>query len=323
MEIIRKLMADPDIAIDLGTANTRMYANGLGIVAEQPSVVRMSVKTTASEEIGVDLLPLRGGVVVDADAAASLLKPLVLRARKFGILRPRAIATVPSDASARERHMLQEAAHKAGVGSVYLAPEPLAAAIGSGIDVSSPHASLLVDIGDGVTDMAVIQEGELIYTHAIRKACSDLHKAVRQELRNQYKLVVNRATAERLTREIGATPAKQGLDSICVDGSHLYTQQPCKLDVSAQSLADAFHPALECIFHSVESFLDSLPEKVAGQIYESSIHLTGGGACLSGVAGLMSERTGCAIHVVSDPLRAVILGAREMLSTGIRTHLWH
>src|SRR5262249_7266062 len=198
---LRRIIAAPDIAIDLGTANTRLYALGRGMIADEPSIVRMSLETGRVEAVGrcavrlryrngnaSSVSPLRAGVIEDVDAAASLLKPLMWRARRLGLMRPRALACAPTDASEKERAALIEVTRRAGASYVAIAPEPLAAAIGAGLDISSPYAQMVVDIGDGVTDIAVIRSGTLVATSAVRKACSDLHSAILNHVEKKYKV---------------------------------------------------------------------------------------------------------------------------------------
>ncbi|MGH9802310.1 MAG: rod shape-determining protein, partial [Blastocatellia bacterium] len=190
---LRKLVAPPDLAIDLGTANTRLYALGHGLIANEPSLIRFQQYTGEVEAVGAQaawlssndpysptVSPLHAGVVADIEAASSLLKPFLKRAQRFGLFKPRVLACAPTDACEEERAALIEAAQRAGASEVYIAPEPLAAAIGAGMDVASHYAQMIVDIGDGVTDIAVVRSGSLILTSAVRTACSDLRNAVAQ-----------------------------------------------------------------------------------------------------------------------------------------------
>lgn len=206
---LRKLVADPDIAVDLGTANTRLYAEGYGIIANEPSLIGLDAKgKVAAVGRSVDarsrrISPLRAGVVVDAVAASQLLKPLLRRGRRFGIIKPRVMAFVPTDACDAERQRLCESLLQAGAATVLILPEPLAAAIGAGLDITSPYSQMIVDIGDGVTDMAVIRSSELIATFAVRAACSDMHFAVSSSIEHSRGVVIYPQEAERITCSVG------------------------------------------------------------------------------------------------------------------------
>ncbi|HYE76236.1 MAG TPA: rod shape-determining protein, partial [Blastocatellia bacterium] len=179
---IRKTIADPDVAIDLGSANTRLYAHGRGLIADEPSIVKMRSDNGRIEAVGISaafsfksanhafISPVSSGVVKDIKAASALLAPLMRRARGIGLIKPRVLACAPTDACEEERAALIEATRRAGASAVVLAPEPLAAAIGVGMEVELPHAQMIIDIGDGVTDIAVIRSGELIITDAVRTA---------------------------------------------------------------------------------------------------------------------------------------------------------
>src|SRR5262245_64323369 len=212
----RNLLA-PDLAIDLGTANTRLYARGHGLIADEPTLIKIQPETGAVEAVGARaarlskldrfayaVSPLHAGVVADVEAASSLLKFFLSRAQRLGILRPRALACAPTDACEEERAALIEATKRAGAAAVVVVPEPLAAAIGAGLDISSPYAQMLVDIGDGVTDIAIIRSSTLIQTSAVRTACSDLQRAISQMVAFQYGVLLYPPEAERLTHLVGA-----------------------------------------------------------------------------------------------------------------------
>lgn len=213
---LRKMVALPDLAIDPGTANTRLYARGRGLLVDEPSLIKLEPATkavkaygnTAAKLASVDpqsyyVSPLHAGVVTDVEAAGALLKAFLIRARKLGVLSQRALACVPSDICEVEREALIEAARFAGLDEIATAPKPLAAAIGAGLGVASPYAQLIVEVGAGVTDLAVIRSGELIKASALRVACGDLHRAVSQNVATRYGVLLFPKEAERLTEELG------------------------------------------------------------------------------------------------------------------------
>jgi rod shape-determining protein MreB len=311
MLLFRKLFGAQDIALDIGTANTRMFAKGSGLVAEEPTIVKLSVRTAGGEEVGVDVLPMKGGVVVNADAATALLKPLINRVRRFGLFKPRALVCVPTDATAREQRTLMHAAAHAGLGPLTLVPEPLAAAVGAGIDISSFYSQMIMDIGDGVTDIAVFRAGTLTHTFALRKACSDLHAAVRNAVKDDYRVLLRREDAEFLSRQCGVT-ANDG--TLVVSGTHCETGRETQLQVHITDLRRAQEPVLNAMIGALNSFLKNLRPHTATEVIESGLFLTGGGACLPGMADLIAQRTSLQVNIVRDPLHSVIEGARLMLS---------
>lgn len=328
-EKLKKLIADPDVAIDLGTANTRLFAHGKGLVCDEPSAVSQHQKswTAPGNDLpsgyGSRVSPLRGGVVTDVVAAASLLKPLLVRARKFGLRQPRVLACAPSDASPSEVRALVTGVNLAGAPNVRVVPEPLAAAVGSGLDISSPYAQMLVDIGDGVTDIAVIRSGSLIRTAATRNGCSDMHAAVRATVAKRYGVILYEKEAERLTREIGTARSVNDVESARALG--IKQGQGCETDieVSSRDAAEAIQPVIDVIRECVRVAFHSLASDVAVEVIESGIHLTGGGACLRGMKEIMAEATSVEVKLSPDPLHAVINGAGQMLAVGANTGLWH
>lgn len=328
---LEALIAPPDVAIDLGTANTRLYATGRGIIADEPSIVRMDDRLLpADEAIGevespgqeTTISPMRAGVVTDIEAATSLLKPLLRRTRRFGLIRPRVLACVPTDACDEERAALIEATRRAGASAVVLAPEPLAAAIGAGLDVGSLYAHLLVDIGDGVTDIAVIRSGHLEMTAAARTACSDLHTAVQRMVATRHGVWLAPHEAERLTRRLGVVRGDPPATTLIAIGTSCETQRQAVVCVTSQEVCTAIAPIIETIVGAVCAAVRDLPHAMACEVIESGICLTGGGACLHGMAELIAAETGIDVRLAAAPLYAVINGAREMLVVGAATDLW-
>lgn len=331
---LRGLLSAPDLAIDLGTANTRLYARGRGMIADEPSLVTIDRATGAVEAVGARALalsdegrhrrvsPLRAGVVADLDATISLLEPLIHRAHRFGWSRPRVLACIPTDARAEEHEALEKAVRAAGASAVAIVPEPLAAAIGAGIDVASRHAHMLVDIGDGVTDIAVIREGELIATSALRVACSNLHEAVKRRVARQSGVLLLLGEAERLTREIGTARGLSLVGDFSAEGRHRVSGRPTIVRVGRQQVAATIQPVIGQIVEAVCQAVKALPSKTASEIIESGICLTGGGSRLHGMAELIAAETGMTVKPAADPMRAVINGARQMLDVAVRTDLW-
>ncbi|NBO63958.1 MAG: hypothetical protein EBU88_03740 [Acidobacteria bacterium] len=331
----RQLVGCPDLAIDLGTANTRVFASGYGIIADEPSVVSLRPDTGVIAAVGreaarlslfgegfVPLYPLHSGVVSNLDAAASLLGHIMGRIEWVGLFKPRAIACIPTDACVEERESLMEATRRAGAASVVIVPEPLAAAIGAGLDVSSCYAQMLVDIGDGVTDIAVIRSGELIKTAAVRTACSDLHGAIKQMVRDRYGVNLFPTEAQRLTHRVGSLVDSTNELWYYAEGVEIGSEYPVRLRVSSFDLLGAIEPLLRVIIDAIHGTVRDLPVQTSCEVIESGIYLTGGGANLRGISTRLSQATSLEVRPAKDPMRAVINGAQQMLRVGIETNIW-
>jgi rod shape-determining protein MreB len=332
---LRKALADPDLALDLGTANTRLYGQGVGLVADEPSVVQFHRENGSVEAIGSIALrnslrnkeqilvsPLRAGVVADVGAAAAMLAPLLKRARRYGLIKPRVLACAPTDAREDEREALIEATRRAGASAVAIALEPMAAAIGAGLDVSSEYAQMLVDIGDGVTDIAVIRSGSLAQTSAIRVACSDMIKVIQRLVAERYLATPYLSEAMRLLRKLGAGDRKLPSSPFVIAGADWRTGAQRRVQVNCKEVVEAIDQVIEKIVGSISQAAKDLPPELACEVIESGIYLTGGGACLPGMAGLIAGATRIEVKVAPNPLRAVIDGARKMLATAAETDLW-
>ena len=332
---LRKFVAPPDLALDLGTANTRLYAVGHGLIADEPSMIHVQPETGAVEAVGAraawlachdpyanSVSPLHAGVVVDVEAATSLLKPFLQRAQRLGFFKPRALACAPTDACKEEREALIEATRRAGASAVVVVPEPLAAAIGAGLDIASPYAQMLVNIGYGVTDIAVIRSGGLIKTSAVRTACSDLHRAIAQMVSFRYGLLLFPQEAERLTHLIGATQNYDEERLFITAGTDLLTGEPTDLCISSQDVNEAMEPVLDVIVEAIHDVVRDLPLETSCEVIENGICLTGGGAQLQGLSDRLAAATQLEVRVPDDPMRAVINGARQMLDVGVATDVW-
>ena len=329
---LKQLITQPNIAVDLGTANTRIYASELGKFAEEPSLIRHiknDEKTHISDEYISYLnsklvsMPLRGGVIVDINNAINLLKPLVKRARK-GLRQPVSLACAPTDTSDKERELLTEAILHAGASHVAIIPEVWAAAIGAGIDVTLPLAQVLIDIGEGVTDMAVIRDGRLIYASAVRTACSDIQKAVRAAIMARHKVYLYHAEAERLTHEISSMSQQQAFPQklITVNGIDIIKGRRVTIEVNNKVIISAMEPVVYKILGMIELGLKNIPENASCEILESGICLTGGGACIDGIDRLIALRTNLDVRIAPDPIHSVINGAIQTLNYWKGKEFW-
>lgn len=269
--LLRKLLR-PDLAVDLGSATTRVASAYSPCILKAPSVLG---ETRA----------LRGGVVIEPDCAVEILRPLFAKIHRLGLVRPRVVATVPTDANSDERLTLEETVRRAGAAAVTLAPEPLAAAIGAELDLSLPYAQLVVDIGYGVTDCVVIRSGQILESRALRVGCGDLEEAL------------VRRWAERHGPGLTAEAARgmllrQGL-----------------------SLAKVLAPADEAILGFVTRLVREVPHDIGAELVESGIHLSGGGALLPGLPEALARRTGFHVRSFQDPLGAVVQGGRKLIAS--------
>ena len=276
------------IALDVGTATTRIAA-GTASFVEKPSLVEGRPA-------------LANGVVVDPEAVLQILTPLLDRGRVFGILKPFVLACAPSDACAEERALLADSIMKAGASSVSVIPEPLAAAIGSGLDVASPYAQMIIDIGEGVTDCAVILSGKIQATCAIRQGCSHMRRSVMGAAQDNGWTISDENHAEMLMRNHGlrqgqSTPSNQA-------------------DIGLQSV-------VEKIALTAHSFLKDLPDRLACDVIDSGICLTGGGSLIPGVREYLERQLRIGIKVASNPLASVAEGARAIIPVILALNEWH
>jgi rod shape-determining protein MreB len=292
-----------DLAVDLGTATTRVSALRHGRLVEGPSASA-----------------LQHGVIVNPEAAAGVLEGLFARLRRLGLLRPRVLVCLPTDVTPGERAAVVAAARAAGAVAVAMVPEPLAAAVGAGLDVSSPYAQLVIDIGHGVSDCAVIRQGEVIASSAVRIACADLHSAASVLAARRTGLQLLPGEAERLVRQVGVAPLVGAAPALKVTGR--FARERVSALVEVREVAEVLEPVVARMLGGVTALLRDLPGRAGAEIIESGLLVTGGGALLSGVCDRLAAATGMAVRRAADPLRAVIRGAREILPTVVQHDLW-
>jgi len=296
-----------DLAIDLGTAATRLHADPRSAPLTRPSVIWRAGGTRAA---------LRQGVVVDPDAAADVLGDLLRKAGSSGWRRPRALACVPSDASAEEREAVVDAVRRAGVASVALVAEPLAAAVGAGLALATPHAQALVDIGEGVTDCAVIRAGRVVTARALRVAVADLRAAAREWIHDGLGIRVSPVEAERVLREAGVGRGRRTPARLHVVGSPEQGIGPVRGWLEVETLHAALEPVAEAIAEHVGTFVAGLPAELAAEVAEAGVCLTGGGALLGGMPERLVAELRLAVWRAPDPLLAVVDGARALARAG-------
>lgn len=293
-----------DVAIDLGTANTRVLVTRGGSVEETPTLLGHGADTSH---------PLRAGVVVDVGGAAAVLEPLLKRAKRFGVIKPRALACVPADAKDDERAALEQAARAAGASEVTLIPEPLAAALGAGIDVASEYPRMLVDFGDGLTEIAVLRCGEIVTTSSLRIGCGDIRLALADSLRTTHKLVLTEEEADRLVRIVCANPIANDVELPLA----LRRGSVAPVSLRGREVATAVQPLIEQIADFVSQFVFDLPNNDAVCIIEDGITATGGGALLPALRNAVTLQSGIEVIAASNPLYATIRGAGMIVGSNI------
>jgi rod shape-determining protein MreB len=299
---VMTVFGSPDLAIDLGTATTR-GAGGRHGICLQPST---------SESVRA----LNRGVIVNARAATELLRPMMRKRRGAGVARPRVLACVPTDVTPLERNTVKICVLDAGASSVIVVPEPLAAAVGSGIDIGCKHAKFLVDFGDGVTDCAVIRDGKIVASRAERVGCGDLRRTIQTFVLSSAGIQISEAEAERLLRKIGLARKGEEFCSGTIDG------QPERFPLSVSALHGELWPVIDRMLATIKTLLRDIPASIGAEVIEDGIFLTGGGALLPGMRDAVAADSAIDTRIVADPLGAVICGAWTMLPFAATLNLW-
>ncbi|WP_432948126.1 rod shape-determining protein [Kribbella sp. CA-253562] len=318
-------MLGRDMAVDLGTANTLVYVRGRGVVLNEPSVVAIRTDEPreavafgqeAKKMIGrtpgniTAIRPLKDGVIADFDAAEQMLRYFIQRVhRRRYFAKPRIVVCVPSGITAVEQRAVRDAGYMAGARKVYIIEEPMAAALGSNLEVRDATGNMVVDIGGGTTEVAVISFGGIVTSQSIRVAGDAIDKAVVSYCKKEYSLMLGEATSEQIKMTIGsAFPTADGPDSE-IRGRDMVSGLPRTVKVSSASIRQAIEEPITAIVDAVKATLDKTPPELAGDIVDRGIVLTGGGALLKGMDERLRHETGIPIHVADNPLDAVVLGA--------------
>jgi len=321
-----------DMAIDLGTANTLVYARGRGIVLNEPSVVALetiggkkvvrAVGNDAKMMMGRTpgnieaIRPLRDGVIADIEVAEQMINYFILKvhSRKFASF-PEIVICVPSGSTKVERRAIRDAASNAGASQVYLIEEPMAAAIGAGMPVTEPLGSMVVDIGGGTTEVAVLSLGGIAYTSSVRVGGDKMDEAVVSFVRRNYNLLIGESTAERIKKEIGTAifPADNIGVRLRVKGRDLVNGIPKEIEINQRQIAEALAEPVAAIIEAVRLALENTAPELAADIVDHGIVLTGGGALLHGIDLALRKETGLHVTVADDPLTCVALGTGRAL----------
>lgn len=324
-----------DLGIDLGTANTIVYAKGSGVVVQEPSVVAivretgkvLAVGEEAKKMIGrtpgnvVAIRPMKDGVIADFDITQSMLKYFIGKVIKRGILiRPRVVIGVPSGVTAVEERAVKEAALQAGAKEAYLIEEPMAAAIGAGLPVHEPTGNMIVDIGGGTTEVAIISLGGIVSSRSIRVGGDELDEAIANHIKKAYNLMIGERTAEEIKLMIGAayfTEEEEGAERRSriyqVRGRDMVSGLPKTIEVSAVEIQSALQEPVNSIIEGIKVCLEKTPPELAADIMDRGIVMAGGGSLLWGLDQLVREETGMPVQVAEEPLAAVARGTGKVL----------
>jgi len=321
-----------DMAIDLGTANTLVYVRGHGIVLNEPSVVAITmingrkqvlrVGEEAKQMLGrtpgdiVAIRPLRDGVIADFEIAEEMIKHFIRKVHnRRSFIAPQMVICVPSGSTAVERRAIQEAAESAGARKVALIEEPMAAAIGAGLPVTEATGSMIVDIGGGTTEVAVISLGGIVYARSVRVGGDKMDEAIINYIRRTHNLFIGESTAERIKKEIGsACPPEDGEGRMTeIKGRDLMNGVPKVLVISERQIAEALSEPVGAIIDAVKGALEHTAPELAADIVDRGIVMSGGGSLLSNLDYVLRYATGLAVTVADDPLSCVVLGSGQAL----------
>jgi rod shape-determining protein MreB len=320
-------MFSNDLAIDLGTANTLVSVKGEGVVLSEPSVVAvhrdvrgvkkvLAVGAEAKRMLGrtpgniVAIRPMRDGVIADFEITEAMLRHFILRVHnRRALVRPRIIISIPSGITQVEKRAVKETAESAGAREVYLIEEPMAAAIGAGLPITEPISSMIVDIGGGTTEVAVISLAGIVYAKSVRVAGDRLDEAIVQYMKRKYSLLVGERTGEMIKTSIGCAHPDDEIRTVDVKGRDLISGIPKIIEINSEEIREAIMEPVSIIVDAIKDALENAPPELAGDIVDRGIVLTGGGALLRNLDVLLREETGLPISISEDPLSTVARGA--------------
>ncbi|MEF3167770.1 MAG: rod shape-determining protein [Deltaproteobacteria bacterium] len=319
-----------DLAIDLGTANTLVFVKGKGIVLREPSVVAvkkdarsarvLAVGKEAKSMLGktpgniVAIRPMKEGVIADFEVAESMLRYFIRKVHnRRTLVRPRIIVSVPSGITQVEKRAVIESAESAGAREVYLIEEPMAAAIGAGLPITEPTANMVVDIGGGTTEVAVISLAGIVYSASIRVAGDKMDEAILQHIKRKFNLLIGEHSAENIKIQIGNVLPEPPLEEMEIKGRDLVSGVPKTIVINAAEVREAISEQIANIVEVVRNALEETPPELSADIVDRGIVLTGGGALLKNLDKLLRDETGLPILIAEDPLSSVVLGSGKAL----------
>ena len=320
-----------DLAIDLGTANTLVYVRGNGIVLDEPSVVAvrrngrgankvLAVGQEAKMMLGRTpghieaIRPMKDGVIADFEVAEAMLRYFIKKANnRRTLIRPRVIACVPSGITQVEKRAVRESAESAGAREVFLIEEPMAAAIGAGLPITEPTSNMVVDIGGGTTEVAVISLAGIVYSKSVRVGGDKMDEAILQYIKGKYNLLIGERSSELIKTTVGNAYRDEKAEHMQIKGRDLATGIPKIIGIDSDEVRQAIIEQLKTIVETVKSALEQTPPELAADIVDNGIVLTGGVALLKGLDSLLREETGLPITITEDPLTTVVLGSGKAL----------
>ncbi len=317
-----------DLAIDLGTANTLVYARGRGIVVDEPSIVAINKKTNkvaavgreAKEMLGrtpgniVAIKPMKDGVIADVDVTEEMLKYFIRKAHNRNhLLSPRIVICIPSEITQVEKRAVRESALRAKASEVFLVEEAMAAAIGAGLPITEPSGNMIVDIGGGTTDIAVISLSGIVYSRSVRVAGNEMDESIIQYIKRKHNLLIGERTAEQIKINIGsAAPLEQPM-TMEIKGRDLIEGIPKTIEVTDDEIREALSDGIATVVNAVRVALERTPPELSADIVDKGIVLTGGGALLKNLDLRLKMETGLPVYMAEDPLSSVVLGTGTML----------
>ncbi|MEH7302755.1 rod-share determining protein MreBH [Neobacillus drentensis] len=324
------MLSNFDIGIDLGTANILVYSKNKGIVLNEPSVVAIDTETKnvvavgleAKEMIGktpekvVTIRPLKDGVIADFDVTTDMLKHVMRKATKkmgYGFRKPNVVVCIPSGSTSVERRAIQDAVRNAGAKKISLIEEPVAAAIGAGMPVDEPVANVVVDIGGGNTEVAIISFGGVVACHSIKVGGDRLDDDIIQFVRKEYNVLIGERTAERIKMEIGYALVDHEERFMDIRGRDLVSGLPKTINLSSYQVQNALREALLHILEAIRATLEDCPAELSGDIVDRGVILTGGGSLLNGMEEWLSKEIVVPVQLSSDPLECVVIGTGKAL----------
>ncbi len=320
-----------DLAIDLGTANTLVYVRGKGIVLTEPSVVAVRKDERGQNRVlavGKDaklmlgktpgnitaIRPMKDGVIADFEVAEAMLRYFIRKVHnRRNLIRPRVIICIPSGVTQVEKRAVRESAESAGAHEVYLIEEPMAAAIGAGLPITEPVCNMVVDIGGGTTEVAVISLAGIVYSRSVRVGGDKMDTAILQHIKRQYNLLIGERTAELIKTTIGNAYPLNDTEKMMIKGRDLVTGIPKTVEVNSDEIRESIQEQIDSILETIKIALEQTPPELAGDIVDRGIVLTGGGALLKNLDHFLRLQTGLPIMLTEDPLSTVVIGSGKAL----------
>ena len=325
-------MFSADMAIDLGTANTLVYVKGRGIVLNEPSVVAIIEQNGRNRVLAVGdeakmmlgrtpgnikaIRPMRDGVIADFDVTEEMIKHFIRKVHnRRSFANPQIVVCVPSGATAVERRALQESAMSAGARRVFLIEEPMAAAIGAGLPVTEPTGSMVIDIGGGTTEVAVLSLGGIVYSRSVRVGGDKMDEAIIAHIRRNHNLLLGESSAERIKKEVGSAMMPPGIEgeSVKIKGRDLMNGVPREVVITQREIAESLSEPVGAIVEAVKVALEATPPELAADIVDKGIVMTGGGGLLHNLDAYLREATGLPVSIADEALSCVVLGTGRAL----------